>query len=83
MMVSESSEWLMRSRLAYTSGGMVVVTATGTRWRVPAGECRVGMRAMDQRVCTVRWNEGGVERTGSVSTEDLSAYLSGAIIQYA
>jgi hypothetical protein len=83
MMVAGSGEWLMQSRRAFTSGGMVVVTANGALSRVPAGECRIGGRSTDRRGCTVRWSEGGVERTGSVAAEDLSSYLVGAIVQYA
>jgi hypothetical protein len=70
-------------RLAYTSGGMVVVTAEGTRRCVPAGECRIGPHPSARRLRTVRWRESGVEQSADVSAEDLSAYVLGCVVQYA
>ncbi|HTO48480.1 MAG TPA: hypothetical protein VML91_12655 [Burkholderiales bacterium] len=73
----------MTSRLAYTCGAMLVVTADGASRRVPAGACRIGPHSMPRRFCTVRWWEHGLEQSAHVSAEDLSAYLHGCIVQYA
>lgn len=70
-------------RLAYTSGGMVVVTAEGTHRRVPAGACRIGPHPVARRLRMVRWQESGVEQSADVSAEDLSAYVLGCVVQYA
>ena len=72
----------MTSRLAYTSGAMLVVTAEGASQRVPAGACRIGPLSAS-RFRTVRWSDNGVEQSAQVSAEDLSAYLHGCIVQYA
>lgn len=72
----------MTSRLAYTSGAMLVVTAHGASRRVPAGACRIGPLSAS-RFRTVRWSDNGVEQSAQVSAEDLSAYLRGCIVQYA
>ena len=72
----------MTSRLAYTCGAMLVVTAEGASRRVPVGACRIGPLSAS-RFRTVRWLENGVERSAQVSAEDLSAYLQGCIVQYA
>jgi hypothetical protein len=70
------------ARLAYTSGAMLVVMATGERRRVPAGACHVGPYSPHRRVWTVRWRERGDEQGAEVSAADLSAYLLGCIVQY-
>ncbi len=70
-------------RLAYTSGGMVVVTREGAQRRVPAGPCRIGPDSTPRRSRTVRWREQGTEQSAEVSAEDLSAYVLGCVVQYA
>jgi hypothetical protein len=62
---------------------MIVVTAAGVHRRVPAGACRIGPQSTPERVCTVRWQEQGIEQHAEVSAKDLSAYLRGCIVQYA
>lgn len=79
---SASGERTVTSRLAYTSGAMLVVTAGGASQRVPAGACHIGPLSAS-RFRTVRWSENGVERTAQMSAENLSAYLQGCIVQYA
>jgi hypothetical protein len=73
----------MGFRLAYTSGGMVVVARDGAHRRVPAGACRIGPHSTPRRSCTVRWAEKGIEQSAEVSVEDLSAYLLCCVVQYA
>jgi hypothetical protein len=73
----------MEFRLAYTSGGMVVVTREGAHRRVPAGACRIGPHSTPRRSCTVRWWEKGIEQSAEISAEDLSAYVLGCVVQYA
>jgi hypothetical protein len=73
----------MYFRLAYTSGGMVVLTAEGVRRYVPAGPCRIGPHSTPRRSYTVRWQEMGIERSADITADDLSAYLQGCIVQYA
>jgi hypothetical protein len=71
------------SRLAYTCGAMLAVTADGASRRVPAGACRIGPHSMPRRFCRIRWWEHGIEQSAQASAEDLSAYLHGCIVQYA
>jgi hypothetical protein len=78
-----SEAWEVGHRLAYTSGGMVVVDAEGTRRRVPAGACRIGPHSTPRGVCNVRWQELGIEQSAQLSAEDLSTYLAGCVVQYA
>lgn len=73
----------MATRLAYTSGAMLVITAAGEHRRVPPGACHIGPYSTQRRLWTVRWHEGGVERAADVSANDLSAYLRRCIVQYA
>ena len=70
------------TRLAYTSGAMLVVTPAGER-RVPPGPCHIGPYSARRRLWTVRWQERGAERVAEVSADDLSTYLRGCLVQYA
>jgi hypothetical protein len=70
------------SRLAYTSGAMLVVPAEGAIQRVPAGACRIGPLSAS-RFRMVRWSVNGVQQSAQASAEDLSAYLRGCTVQYA
>jgi hypothetical protein len=70
------------SRLAYTSGAMLVVTAEGASRRVPAGACR-SRPLSASRFRTVRWSDNGVQQSAQVSVEDLSESLRGRLGQYA
>jgi hypothetical protein len=72
----------MWSRLAYTSGGVVVASAKGRHSPIPAGACRIESRSAWDH-CTVSWWESGIEQSGQISAKDLSAYLLGCVIQYA
>ena len=68
----------MTSRLAYTSGAMLVVTAEGASQRVPAGAYRIGPLSAS-RFRTVCWSANGVQQSAQVSVEDLSEYLRGCL----
>ena len=73
----------MKSRLAYTAGGMVVLTGEGGRARIPAGACWIDGHYAETAFCTVRWSELGMEYSGRLSGVDLRAYVLGCILQYA
>jgi hypothetical protein len=73
----------MGSRLAYTAGGMVLVTGEGARRRIPAGACWIDRHSAAPDVCTVRWSEEGIHYSSQLSVDDLRAYVLGCIVQYA
>lgn len=73
----------MELRLAYTAGGMVLLTGDGTRRRLPAGACWIDRHAAASGACVVRWNELGIDYRAEMPGEDLRAYVLGCIVQYA
>jgi hypothetical protein len=73
----------MASRLAYTAGGVVLITADGSGRRMPAGACWIVDESASRDIYTVRWGESGGEQTARVSGEHLRTYLRGCMIQYA
>jgi hypothetical protein len=83
MKPAESDASAMEFRLAYTSGGMLVVTREGASGRVPAGACRIGPHSTPRRSCTIRWWERGIEQSAEIAAQDVSAYVLGCVVQYA
>ena len=73
----------MESRLAYSAGGMVLLTADGARRRLPAGPCWIDRHAAASGACVVRWNESGIDYRAEMPDEDLRACVLGCIVQYA
>lgn len=71
----------MGSRLAYT-GGIAVASDAG-RTRVPAGACWIDRHVATPGICTIRWSELGIEYSVQLSSDELSSYVLGCIVQYA
>ena len=74
---------LMESRRAYTAGAMVVSVGVGLVRSVPAGICRIDRDPATPDVYTVRWIEGGIERSGQLLRDVMRVHLLGCIVQYA
>jgi hypothetical protein len=72
----------MDFRRACTAGGMILVTDDGNRRHMPAGICWVGPRDTAAADILVRWSQHGVRYSGRISIEDLTACLSGCLLQY-
>ncbi len=72
----------MDARLAFTSGGMQVFNADGSGRIVPAGPCYILPPSAPSQSSTVRWEEGGITRSATISPQALRGYLMGCIVQY-
>lgn len=72
----------MKTRLAYTAGGIVLLTG-GIRTRIPAGACWIDRHSAAPDFCTIRWSKLGTEYSAQLSREALRAYVLGCLLQYA